>query len=738
MNNKDLLYTNSFNTNSFDKINNIFNKKQYNFNTDEIQRENKKLDKTIPDNIYKKVEKEFITIKNQNDLIETNNYNNLYKNTPESNNKPRIVIKKTNISIYSEDRNLEKNILPNNFEIELNKTYKNVSKLVLKDIYFPNSIPLLNENNDIFQWQYPSLIESDDIFIPQNKTDDNYSFILPDDFDWSKILTIDNNYKYSAKLNIKYSSVNEFSKLFNQEISKEFYLNYNENNDECINSEYIHDKVFQNILFNNDTRDRIYTKGIEFDIDINKNTHVVKMVNRVNKIPIYAIQTFKHVHDGIYDIFKNYSINKQLVDGLIEDAIYILVKRVDMEYIYDTSVISPEYDASGRSIFFTDNSFNNLSYDIFPLVLTGMPDVGNLKKEHINYTPFYNIHMYEYSTENQTNINKLNFSYPDISNYRYIDEIVFTDICGNENRFLRLQLILNRSNINGLHFDKYIRGFDNKSTMGSNITTTIITNEWLRNYMRNIDILGNTSSAIDYFTQEEVDKIPIIGKALPLHLIKKTNISNKNKSRNKIESVLDILGWTNQHVTKNGQNVSLKEKYYFIHSNIDGFYKTIFSRLDSLQLNPEKLFKYLSPQRKLNLELINGEYYFKSIPFIYIKIIPNQENIVIQDKLIRVFDDKNIINNLEYKKNIWNVLDNMGNEYYEPNTENILAKIYLESVPFKTTILTDINKEYTFFDKSLKNLNKFNIIITDPYGRMLDIGNDYSMTIEIHEIINVL
>lgn len=722
MNSKDLLYTNSFGT-QFPK--------QYKINSEEVQRENAKLEKTIPKNIYRKVKI------NQNDLMETNDYNKLYKNNirndaknvSDNDAKRYIKIKKTNISIYSEDRNLEINILPNNFEIELNKTYKNVNKLVLKDLYFPNSISLLNEHNDIFSWQYPSLMESDDIYIPQNKTDDYHSFVLPYSFDWNKLLTSDNNYKYSVKLNIKYTSINDFGKLFNQETAKEFYIDSNENTDECIDSEYIHNNVFQNILFNNDSRDRPYTKGIEFDVDINENTHVVKMVNRVNKIPIYAIQTFKYVHGGIYDIFKNYSVHPQFGDNLIEDAIYILVKRIDMEYIHD---------ASGISIFSTDNSFNNLSCDIFPLVLTGMPNVANIKGDFINYTPFYNIHMYEYFADNQLNINSSLFSYPDVSNYRYTDEIVFTDICGNENRFLRFQLILNRSNLNGLHFDKYIGGFSGGSAMGSNYTTTIITNEWLRNYMQNIDISGNTSSAIDYFTQEEIDKIPMIGKALPIHLIKKTIINTKNNARNKIESVLDILGWTNQYITKNSQNITLKEKYYFIHSNIDGFYKTIFTKMNNLQSSPEKLFKYLSPQRKLKLEFTGDKYYFKSIPFIYIKVIPKQKNIVIQNKLIRAYYETNTINNLEYKKNIWDNLDKTDDEYYKPNTENILAKIYLKGGPFKTTILTNINKEYTFFDKSLENLNKFKIIITDPYGRMIDIGNDFSLTIEIHEVINIL
>ena len=58
--------------------------------------------------------------------------------------------------------------------------------------------------------------------------------------------------------------------------------------------------------------------------------------------------------------------------------------------------------------------------------------------------------------------------------------------------------------------------------------------------------------------------------------------------------------------------------------------------------------------------------------------------------------------------------------------------------PFKTTILNNINKEFVLYDKPLEKLEKIKIVITDPYGRLLNIQNDFSMTIQINESINVL
>ena len=56
----------------------------------------------------------------------------------------------------------------------------------------------------------------------------------------------------------------------------------------------------------------------------------------------------------------------------------------------------------------------------------------------------------------------------------------------------------------------------------------------------------------------------------------------------------------------------------------------------------------------------------------------------------------------------------------------------------QTTIINNMDKEYIYTNKPLDNLEKLKIVITDPYGRILNIENNFSLTIEIHEIINVL
>lgn len=749
MNQYDLLHTNNFEE-QYNNINNIIPLTE----TNETIRENKRLNEIKPivyNNKFFKNNK----IKNNNDLIETNKYttdiNNKINNDFNEiryNNEKYKKIKVTDISIYSEDRNLEISPIPNNFEIELNKTYKNINKIVLKDIYFPNTIPILNEFNNRFTWEYPTLSDASNIFLPgiQPRISDNND-IYNGDIPWNNILTQTNKnvLLYSTKLNIINCDIKEFEKEFNRELLNNLYSEINlfdlkncidtdvndrrnfdlKNNKNIFNQEIFGNKFTNYNMF-------LHRKFI-FDLDINPKTNVVKLVNRIEKVPIYAFQIFNKLDSLSNDIFNNYSdiIPK---NQITKDYIYILVKYDDFYYRDD------------NNNYFNDISNNqDLSNNIFPFVITNMNyNLGHIGNDSINYTPIYYSNLFKTTGTNSTNFGLLDgYSNNSISYYSYNDLITFTDICGNESKFVRLRISLSSGNKNGLHFDYY-----NGKKVYTSQNQTIITNSWLRNFINSQSSSLNTTSAIPYINQEEIDNLPYIGRALPIRLIKNTNLNDennqekinneyiRNNKRNKIYSVLDLLGWNNN--LNNNQSVSLKEKFYFVHSNIDSFNKNIYTKLNYLKNNPEHLFKYKTPQRKLNLNYIDGQYFFKSIPFIFVKIIPCSENIIIDNQLERTYTKSNYINNQEYKKEIWENSENKNKLFYNPNTDFILAKIYLEKTPFHTTIINDINKEFIFYNKPLELLQKIKIIITDPYGRIINIQNDYSLSIQIFEHIEVL
>ena len=68
----------------------------------------------------------------------------------------------------------------------------------------------------------------------------------------------------------------------------------------------------------------------------------------------------------------------------------------------------------------------------------------------------------------------------------------------------------------------------------------------------------------------------------------------------------------------------------------------------------------------------------------------------------------------------------------------LFAKIYLNQTPFHSTIIQHIKKEFIFYDQLLQNFQNIKIIITDPNGEILELGNEHSFTLEIYQIINVL
>ena len=564
---QDLLYSNKYDTKNLYNTGNTTielinsNKKQEYESISDKQKKliENKINEKIPKNIYK--------VFNYNDLLNSNAYgdsnpnsynnenqkidnklNNLDTLFDEINNLDEKKYQKRNktlISINSEDRNLEKSILPNNFDITLNKTYKNIEKIVLKDIYFPNSIPFLDNHNNRFTWEYPKVDDINDIFIPDPSSNNSYSneidleCLLPD---------VESKLIYSTKLNIKYSTIKDFEKSFSQNISNNFHHIKNQHDLNCItetNNERDY-KEFTKISSPIPGID-IENHQILFDIDINPINHVVKLVNRIEKLPIYSYQIVRQ-DSSDNDIFYNYISTTKA--KLKKDKIYILIKESD----------------------FNDISMNSHStYNIFPLVITNIQDIGNITNNLINYTPFYDERIYSSTPEN-------------ISTYKYFDTISFSDICGNTNSFSRLELTLSSGNINGLYFN--LNGF----VIKTKVSQTIISSKWLSSYISNTE---NKVIVEDFFHQEEIKNLPLIGRACPIKLVK----SIHNDNTDIIESVLDVLGWPNENKSENIQNASLKYNYYYIHSNIDSFQKNIFTNLVINDTNIHTIFNYLSHKK---------------------------------------------------------------------------------------------------------------------------------------------
>lgn len=658
-------------------------------------------------------------------------------------------IRKTAISIYSGDRNKSIYTSSNNYIFDLQNKFENVQKIKLKDFYFPNSIPPINITNNIFIWGYPTLEElyttgSDNLLIPTK----NNSLLFSD------IVDVNNcDYKqliYSYSFPNTFIDVESFPNYFTSKISqnslhgiKNLYdpdyielLNSKENNDNDGSSFIDTKRKFIEKPFSDDDDskfDKVSNQNI-FNINININTHKVELINRLESIPIMSIQTF--VND--IDLNKTGQTDR-LFSYFERSAYYPLNYILKKNRIYITILIDGNNNYLER---FQNNANGGNPY---PLVFTNLPSISGIIKEDINYTCFFHEKIYE------NNYGVI----PDyVSTYKLFDRIILIEdytcppgIKGKQTvQLLRFELKVSSGNTNNNFLnssgriintikqeniilnnslEKFIKMKWRKDVSGCNFNYT---DERYRYFVNDIFLNLNES-----FNESE-NKLPNMGRAIPFKLYKNVDIMANDDTCSKTNStILDMLGFITIN-NLNSEVISVTSEYKFIHSNTQDYLISPFNTI-----NKEDLIKELtlnnSPQNKLNLENYNGKFYFKSIPFIFMKIFPNNTQSVL-GQLERIEDNKDDVIEKEYSKIFYLAQNNINRN--KKDTDNLFAKIYINQVPLKSVIMNKSTYEFIFEEKPLENFSSLKIVFTNPFGREIELSLEHSFTLEIYEKINVL
>ena len=225
-----------------------------------------------------------------------------------------------------------------------------------------------------------------------------------------------------------------------------------------------------------------------------------------------------------------------------------------------------------------------------------------------------------------------------------------------------------------------------------------------------------------------------MGRSIPIKLYKNVDImASDNTCSKTISTILDMLGFITID-NLNSEVISVTPEYKFIHSNTQDYLISPFNTINKGDLIKELTLNN-SPQNKLNLENYNGKFYFKSIPFIFMKIFPNNIQSV-SGQLARIEDNKDGIIEKEYSKIFYLAQNNVNR--YKKNTDNLFAKIYINQVPLRSIILNETTYEFIFEEKPLENFSSLKIGFTNPYGREIELSLEHSFTLEIYEKINVL
>jgi len=707
-NNNDLLYTNQFRTVdnlTEDQIKKrVVNSNMYLKNLNKMNNSTEKYMKTNiltndPLPINKALNNQFPANKNKNsypilsDVFQDTSQDKYYK------------IKKTSLSINSDDRQFSESIMPNNYAVNLSGNYTNIQKIILKDISISNTLQTINTNNNGFYWEYPTIetlrnTGSDNQLIPSKFND-----IFFTDVAEGKVNTEDSSQMiYGYKFPICFLDVSQMGPYIKKNInSNVFHGKKGIYDSDKIELEDPYKNTTNKILpYSNLTRKNIeypyksnntLNTNMLFNVDIDIETHIVSIINRIEEVGILSAQTFYNEilskNDNIYGRF----INPANTDTLLPNKIYITV--------------------------FNESNLGHLNdNDAYPLVITGLNNIGGIDSPNINNTCFFNENIY---------INAYG-GVPDyISTYKIFDRIRIPSGTSTVD-LLRIQLTLSTGNA-GLYFNSsgYI--------ITTSKTDSIIFNSSLQNLIN-----GTTTVGGIYFTLEEnreltANNYPIIGRTLPFRF----NNNESNNCNRYNQTVLNLLSFKINDISDYIETISFSQNFKFIHRNIDQLYSSTFSSTNQEEIIKEML-KINYPQYRLNIENYNNNYYFRSQPFIFLKIFPQLNNKTVNNSFIRVTNtqNKNILST--YQKEFYFNLDNSFNSgnVYRKYTNNLFAKVYLDPVPYKTKIDISGRYEYKFEENPLENMDKIIVQITDPFGEILDLYLPHSFTLDIYEKISVL
>lgn len=773
---QDLLYTNSFISK------NIITENELKQETDYYDRFKNYIDNGVVDETQKYIDDNLY----ENSPVNINQ--TLNRKWPVSNNKNHYPLfdtyisdvstnqyKKqviTKINIDNKNRDISQYFNPNSFSLDLPKVFTNIKKYIINDINFSNINQSLTNANNCIAWQYAS-----------------YNFLIENNIDINILPTPGKKILYSTLPNSVY--INNNPEITTNEVMN--YLTYQTsvtpgfyNIDDLISnikietSKIVHGYNTLPVIVGTipvsptsiveqpyyTSKKRIGTPHL-FSCFIDPQTSIVRFVNRMEELEIAAIQTFSPYENNFVenDVFYNFSsqLSNSTPYGLDTSLIYILLPKINDitdQFYYNVNCI------------YTQNSF--------PLVITNLKtSVGNIDPLLINYTEFYDLNIYLNNgyTESQT---------VSISHYKYIDTITISSnittssslgtstTTSNSKSYLRFGLLLSAGNLNGNNYNR------NGGPILPSITENIILNTSLNNFLNNYNNVYSPLGSIinapiqtggsastnnntiynSYNTSgilADYNYIPnqaLIGRALLFRWIFDKNnneyINYEIESLNeKKRSLLKILGWPIANQTAQIYTIINNSAlgFGFVHTN----YEAIL--VNESNLNNYNTYSFSNfPQTTLNLQYFSNNYYFVNSSYIYLKIsFDSENNDNIQEYYNSLSSYQNqynqvYINNFFFNVGIGEDYTNLSNckilNIYKKDQSNIFTKIMLSTIPgnYGTTNSNIINNNsyYVNYDYESNDVSQITVEVYDPSMKLLSIMNNFSFTLEIHEIHHVL
>jgi len=222
------------------------------------------------------------------------------------------------VVIDSRNRNIKEYPLPNDYTLEFAKPFNTVKEISLSDINISNTLPPVNVYNNSLIFEYPSTntVATNILLPPTTSLDDEIA-------------------------------------VFGTQIKEGFY--------NTITLTQLLESTLSQIKHSDEFIEVTPGSRHNFTFDINPQTHLVQIVNRIEKVPIYAIQTILNVSD---DILATYRVGAIPVTAT---GLLITVRQV-FDDSYPLVITDADVDINWQT-FFLSTAGHPYSYEAFDQLL---------------------------------------------------------------------------------------------------------------------------------------------------------------------------------------------------------------------------------------------------------------------------------------------------------------------------------------------------------------------------------
>lgn len=634
--------------------------------------------------------------------------------------------KTSRIVISSKHRNRKLYLNANCFELDLPKEYYSVYKIKIKDIRTPDDVPPINKSNNLFFWTYPTKTKTSVLGI----TNSIYPF-LESIYDAPEILLQNRDEFYQVEIPEGYYDIDTFKEIFEEKTNAIQY-----------NSE-------ESFITNEDIpRNRPHF----FSMDINPQTNITRIINRMDSMSVRALQTIP-INVDLYglpalkntDVFYYYWIPEDdaTVTDVSDHTEEVPYRKATDEYPYGNKYnnLNPTFivtvDGAYKSLLGGNlNKPNNINY--YPLIFTNLPSIGGLHKNNINFVQFFDINFVDSdnNTFDNTGLNEAGgITKKCVNFYRFFDTFEL-----DNKTYVRYALYVcsSMTQIPGA-FVSYEEDNQNWAYMQPSGFENIIYEESMRQvlnpgYNRTMSTSLELEEKLDlivyasgFQTPEGLEKQPICGRATPLMFYFGGNLDKISESIQPTDNdrtILPLIGW--QIPTVSDVNLSDIAPISFVQSNIHQKLESVINLdFENLDLN---LVNFL-PTNKIRVEYHDNKYIFKTNYLQYMRLKLSGLPTDLTESII-------IAGNTS-KKITGTTLLGTNNDVSEDLTD-IFCAIPTNPIPLNGNYIKDLDYEKIFTDGTIDKINKIYVELLDEDGRKITSHADVYFVLEITESIDIL